>query len=214
MGKRCLLIYSSRTGNTAKVAERFKATFARHGWECEAFKISRDSNLMDPPFDFHNYDFVCVGSGVIMHGPQEEILILLRKQFFGIDPRLLLKASEEGISLNFQPTISSDKPERPVNVHHKIVLTEDSPKAVVFVTYAGNEFGPKEAEPSLQLLQLEIEHLGFKCIGRFCCPGKSGNSPAPQTYHGDIRDRPNERDLLKAEMFIEAKLEEITDRTA
>jgi hypothetical protein len=85
---------------------------------------------------------------------------------------------------------------------------------VVFATYAGNEFGPKEAEPSLMLLELEIEHLGFDCIGRFCCPGKSGNSPTPMAYHGDIRDRPNERDLIKAEMFIEEKLEEITDRTS
>ena len=34
----------------------------------------------------------------------------------------------------------------------------------------------------------------------------------PGTFHGDIRDRPNERDLLKAEMFIEEKLEEIADR--
>jgi hypothetical protein len=35
----------------------------------------------------------------------------------------------------------------------------------------------------------------------------------PTTYHGDIRDRPNEKDLLKAEMFIEEKLEIIADRT-
>ena len=33
------------------------------------------------------------------------------------------------------------------------------------------------------------------------------------TYHGDIRQRPNEKDLLKAEMFIDEKLEEIAERT-
>jgi hypothetical protein len=93
------------------------------------------------------------------------------------------------------------------------VLGPDSKKAIIFVTYAGYEFGPKEAAPALQLLDLEIEHIGFECIGHFCCPGKFINGPTPTTYHGDIRDRPNERDLLKAEMFIEEKLEEITDRT-
>jgi hypothetical protein len=35
----------------------------------------------------------------------------------------------------------------------------------------------------------------------------------PRTFHGDIRGRPDERDLLKAQMFIEEKLEEIADRT-
>jgi menaquinone-dependent protoporphyrinogen IX oxidase len=214
MGKKCLIVCSSRTGNTAKVAARFKTTFERQGWECEAFIISQDSNLMDPPFSFQDYDFVCVGSGVLMHEPQEEILILLRKQFFGIDPRLLTESREKRISINIQSSITTNEKERPLDIHHKIVLREDSKKAVVFATYAGNEFGPKEAEPSLQLLALEIEHLGFKCIGKFCCPGKSGNYPLPHTYHGDIRDRPNEKDLLKAEMFIEEKLEEIADRTA
>jgi hypothetical protein len=48
----------------------------------------------------------------------------------------------------------------------------------------------------------------------FCCPGKFINTPTPETFHGDIRGRPNKRDLLKAEMFIEEKLEEIADRTS
>lgn len=34
----------------------------------------------------------------------------------------------------------------------------------------------------------------------------------PQTFHGDIRDRPNERDLRTAQMFIEEKLEETADQ--
>jgi hypothetical protein len=213
MGNKCLIVFSSRTGNTAKIAQRFKTTFERQGWECDAFKIGMDTDLMNPPFDFQNYDFVCVGSGVIMHGPQEEILILLRKQFFGIDPRILVGSTDERMPIGIQEKYSPNEIKTPVNPHHKIILNDDSGKAVVFVTYAGNEFGPKESEPSLSLLELEIEHLGFKCIGKFCCPGKSGNSPTPTTYHGDIRDRPNEKDLLKAEMFIEEKLEEITDKT-
>jgi len=214
MGKRCLIVYSSRTGNTAKVAQRIKTTFERHGWACESFRISKDSDLMNPPFSFKNYDFVCVGSGVIMHAPQEEILTLIRKQFFGIDPRILLKSADGETPIGIREKYNPAETKTAVNPHHKIVLDDASGKAVVFATYAGNEFGPKEAEPSLMLLELEIEHLGFDCIGRFCCPGKSGNSPTPMAYHGDIRDRPNERDLTKAEMFIEEKLEEITDRTS
>jgi hypothetical protein len=96
--------------------------------------------------------------------------------------------------------------------HAKIVLGPDSPKAVVFITYAGYEFGPKEADPAARLLALELEHIGFQHIGSFCCPGEYVDDPMPRTFHGDIRNRPDERDLLKAQMFIEEKLEEIADR--
>jgi hypothetical protein len=105
-------------------------------------------------------------------------------------------------------------PSAPLNyLHRKIVLGPDSKKSIVFATYAGYEFGPKEAAPAMMLLELEPEHIGFKCIGQFCCPGKFLNDPTPATYHGDIRDRPNEKDLLKAEMFIEERLEQIVDRS-
>ena len=95
---------------------------------------------------------------------------------------------------------------RVIERHRKIVLGPDSKKAVVFITYSGYEFGPKEAKPSMQLLALEVEHLSFKCIGQFCCPGKFLHDPTPRTFHGDIRDRPNEKDLRKAEIFIEKSL--------
>ncbi|HUJ68793.1 MAG TPA: hypothetical protein VLW86_04685, partial [Syntrophorhabdales bacterium] len=78
----------------------------------------------------------------------------------------------------------------------------------------GYEFGPKEAVPAMMILELELEHIGFKCIGHFSCPGRFINDPMPRTFHGDIRDRPNEKDLMKAEMFIEEKLEEIAERPA
>ena len=208
MGNKCLIIYSSFTGNTAKVAARFKNTFERNGWECDMFRIDRKTDIMNPPFDFDNYDFVCVGSGLIMHLPTEEILNVMQRRFFGVDPRILKRNRYE--TPDFQKVVPPEA--RNFNPHGKIILGDDK-KAVVFITYAGYEFGPKEAEPALKLLELEIEHLGFKCIGHFCCPGRFINNPTPGTYHGDIRDRPNEKDLLKAEMFIEEKLEEIADRT-
>jgi len=208
MGKKCLIIYSSLTGNTGKVASRFKSTFEKNGWECDIFKIDRKTDYMNPPFDFNDYDFCCAGSGLIMHLPSEEILNVIQKQFFGIDPNIM-KRNRYGDKLQLEVR-SPDVP-RNFSPHHKIVLSETK-KAVVFITYAGFEFGPKEAKPALELLALEIEHIGFKCIGQFCCPGKFPNDPTPHTYHGDIRNRPDERDLLKAEMFIEEKLEEIADR--
>ena len=215
MDKKCLITYSSFTGNTEKVALRFKKTFENQGWYCDIFKVRKNANdILRPPFDIPRYDFVCAGSGLRAHLPYNEVLNMLRGFRTKMDPRITLGFRDETI-----PYITEPVPEIPPhnkdprNVHRKMILGPDSPKAIVFITYGGYEFGPKEAEPALQLLALEIEHIGFQCIGQFCCPGKFLDDPMPKTFHGDIRDRPNEKDLLKAQLFIEDKLEEIADRS-
>jgi len=216
MAKKCLILYTSYTGHTEKVAKRFKSTFEKNGWECDMFKVRRrEEDIYNPPFDLADYDFLCVGSGVISHLPYSEILTLIRKQIYGIDPRLPHR--DRGESLNYikkpiPKALPPTKDPQVLKAHRKIVLGPDSKKGIVFITYGGYEFGPKEAEPALALLALEMEHLKFQCIGRFCCPGEYLHDPTPRTFHGDIRGRPNEKDLLKAEMFIEEKLEEIADR--
>lgn len=207
MSRKCLIVYSSLSGNTAKVAERFKSTFEKNGWECDTFKIDRKTDFMRPPFNFSDYDFVCVGSGLIMHLPSEEILNVIQKQFFGIDPRIFKKNR-----YGDEPDEEAIKPPKDFKDTHRKITLDGSKKAVIFITYAGYEFGPEEAEPALKLLELEIQHLGFQCIGHFACPGKFLNLPTPESYHGDIRNRPDERDLLRAEFFIEDMLEAIADR--
>ncbi len=212
MGNKCLITYSSNTGNTEKVALRFRETFEKNGWQCDFFKVRKEADdILRPPFDIRSYDFVCAGSGLRAHLPYNEVLNMLRKFRTGADPRFILKFRDETIPYITEPVL--DQRLNTDAVHRKIVLGPDSPKAVVFITYGGYEFGPKEAEPALQLLALELEHIGFQCIGQFCCPGKFLDDPTPRTFHGDIRDRPNEKDFLKARMFIEDKLEEIVERT-
>ncbi|MBN1191849.1 MAG: hypothetical protein JXA46_19010 [Dehalococcoidales bacterium] len=218
MGKTCLITYTSFSGNTEKVALRFKSTFEQQGWNCDLFKVRKNAgDILRPPYDVTKYDFVCAGTGLRAHLPYNEILNMLRGFRIGGDPRIALKNRDETI-----PYITEPMPEiKPVgpganvpSFHRKIVLGPDAKKAVVFATYGGYEFGPKEAEPAMMVLALELEHIGFKCMGRFCCPGKFIDDPMPRTYHGDIRDRPNEKDLLKAQFFIEDILEEIAERPA
>jgi hypothetical protein len=215
MGKKCLVTYSSYTGNTEKVAKRFKDTFENRGWQCDIFKVRKNADdILRPRFDIRAYDFVCIGSGLRAHLPYNEILNMLRGFRTGMDPRITLRFRDETI-----PYISEPVPEIPPHkkdvrkFHAKMVLGPDAPRAVVFITYSGYEFGPREAEPAVQLLALEVEHIGFQFVGQFCCPGKYVDDPMPRTFHGDIRDRPNEKDLLEAQMFIEEKLDEIADRT-
>ncbi len=217
MAKKCLITYTSYTGNTEKVALRIKTTFENQGWQCDIFKVRKKADdILRPPFDVRQYDFLCVGSGLCVHLPYNEVLNMLRGFRLGMDPRIALRNRDETISYITEPMPNVAPPgqnPRVLSFHHKIILTPDSPKAIIFVTYGGYEFGPKEAVPAMELLALEVEHIGFQCIGQFCCPGKFLNNPMPRTFHGDIRGRPNEQDLLKAQMFIEDKLEEIVDRS-
>jgi hypothetical protein len=214
MVKRCLITYSSVTGNTEKVALRFKETFEKRHWQCDFFKVRKQAgDILRPPYDIRKYDFICAGSGLRAHLPYNEVLNMLRGFRTGMDPRITLRFRDETI-----PYITEPVPEIPPHKsakadHKKIVLGPDSPKAVVFITYAGYEFGAKEALPAVQLLALELEHVGFQYIGYFCCPGKYIDDPMPRTFHGDIRDRPNEKDLRKAQMFIEKKLDKLAEPT-
>jgi hypothetical protein len=213
MGKKCLIIYSSYTGNTVKVATRIKSTFEREGWQCDIFKVDKKpEDILDPPYDIREYDFVCAGSGIRAHLPYNEILNVLRRFRLGVDPRIVLRNRGETIPYITGPLPPPPTDERMAARHQKMTLGTESKKCVVFTTYSGCEFGPAEAAPAMMLLALELEHIGFKCVGQFCCPGRYVNHPTPRAYHGDIRERPNERDLLKAQMFIEEKLEEIAEK--
>jgi len=213
---RALILYSSYTGNTEKVAARFKLTFERHSWLCDMQKVrKREEDILDPKFDLASYDFLCVGSGIRSHLPYNEILNLLRRLRLGRDPRVALFFRGETIPYITRPMPPITPPGKDPTLlerHKRIVISPQAPRAVVFATYSGYEFGPKEAEPTLALLELEVEHLGFKCVGRFCCPGRYLDHPTPHTYHGDIRHRPDERDLLRAELFLEQALEEARGR--
>ena len=181
--KKGLIIYQSMSGNTEKVALKFKQVFENKGWKCDVFKIDKNIDVDNLPFDFQDYDFLCAGSGVYAALPGKEV-----------------------VDVMYKTTHRTKKDGKIVRLHRKI--TVGPKKGVVFVTFAGTHIGPKEADPSLSLLELNIEHLRFKCVGRFACPGKIGKKATPGYWYGDIRGRPSERDLLKAEIFLEEILEE------
>lgn len=181
--KRGLILYQSMTGNTEKVARVFEKVFLKKGWECDIFKIDKNITVDNMPFNYDDYDFLCAGYGVYMALPGQGITDLI-----------------------FKYTHHTRRAGKVVRVHRRI--NPGPKKGIVFVTYAGTHLGPKEAEPALSLLDLNIEHLKFKCVGRFSRPGAVGDRPTPGQWFGDITGRPNERDLKKAEIFLEEKLEE------
>lgn len=235
--KKSLIVYASRTSNTAKVAERFKSTLEKNGWQCDMYRVQQNSDPMSFPYNFKDYDLICAGSGIRMHSPYIELLNVLRIPIYGFDPRIMLKQTE-GIQLTdaetkkMQEVMKSGGGRR----HAKIVLGADAKKALSFATYAGYEFGAEEAQPALDWINLELAHLEVKIVGKFCCQGSmimsnplpgqtggdSGNranemaqvnagsrSNQPGASNMNQGSRPNERDLLRAELFIEKILEDI-----
>lgn len=214
MTKKSLVLYASLTGNTEKVAGIFAEVFARNEWECDVFKIDSNIDPANPPFTLADYDFLCVGSPVIGSLPVRDVLNILSKNpssphkgNLGLMCRSLeeIKQNPRGprqfVSIAPKPVVTDEPPLR-------IKFGPGDRKGIVFVSFGGVHLGPKEAVPSLALLESEMEHLRFQCVGKFACPGGMGRA---EGWFKDLHKRPHERDLRKAETFLEEILEEMRD---
>jgi len=250
MVRKSLIIYESMTGNTEKVAFRFKKVFDRMKWDCTILKV--DKNTKNIPFKFDDFDFICVGSPIIAAVPAKNITRIFTM----------------GGGAPSGP--GNGPPAEPRPPRGRVLLTESRKKGIVFVTYAGQMLGPAEAVPALDILELHMKLMERECIGKFSCPGKEwrhdsidkladhykktiediaalvgkykDNPKAAefdslseedrklfenaiddekhtptlnatpkekhQWWHYDVQHRPNERDLLKAEIFLEELLED------
>ena len=245
MARRGLILYASITGNTEKVAMRFKAVFGENGWECDTLKITKHTDIDNLPFRLDDYDLLCAGSPVWSGIPPKEIL----DDHYGVlwCTRLFREGRMPPITEGYGPK-----------------------KGVAFVTYGGTRWGPPEAIPSLDVLTLRMEDARIRCIGKFACAGghtgghghsldklsslkgwsiedtgilvyryiqnpehpdfaelseedrklvaetaaerakelAGPNLDRSHSWHWDIANRPNERDLRKAEIFLEEILDD------
>jgi hypothetical protein len=221
MAQKALVLYSSKTGNTEKVAIRFKETFEGKGWECDIFKVNKKTSPdLAESIDYSKYDFLCVGSYVWGSLPSNEILDVMRH-----NPQSVHFSTAPG-ARRAKGLPEEMPPDAPKSLDDAAVMMADIPRSlyekqnhccvipgprrgIAFCTYSGAHRGPKEAEPALAMLDLEMEHLQlFRCIGRFACPGKQFNFSTPEMWHGDLLHRPDERDLMKAQIWLEEKIEQ------
>ena len=77
--QKSLILYQTMTGNTEKVVLRFKKVFEKKGWKCDIFKVDKDTDVDNLPFDFKDYDFLCAGSGVYAALPGKELVDVMFK---------------------------------------------------------------------------------------------------------------------------------------
>ena len=250
MAKKALIVYASITGNTEKVAMRFKQVIAKKGspwgdWECDTYKVTKHSDRKNPPYHLDDYDLFLVGAPI----------------WSGIPP-LYLYDDHLGSLLSIITPKGEPRPRRGQGWSNK--------KGIVFLTYGGTGQGPLETWPAFGVLEHEgMERWGIKCIGKFACAGGLWDEPAAdrvaarfnwmvgeaadaiarykanpnaaefadlsaedkklfadaatdtrefkvgterrasgRSWHWDIKHRPSDRDLLKAEIFMEEILED------
>ena len=208
--KKSLVMYASHTNNTAKVAERFKSTLQRNGWQCDICKIEKDGDPLAFPYKIADYDLVCAGSGINLHTPYPELIAVIRIPRYGYDPLKAVNPVPGNQPADNKTNNMSTGKGAPT--HGKIVFGPDSKKCISFATFGGLEFGPWEAQPALDWINVEMAHLSIEPVGTFCCPGRFLPHDVPAGYYNDLTTRPNEKDLMRTELFIEEILEAIAYR--
>lgn len=260
--RKALVVYASVTGNTEKVAKRFKQVFEKKDrawgdWTCDIFKVKKNTYKEDIPYSIMDYDFICVGGPI----------------WAGIPPLYLFDDHVGAIAKMMRPpNMGPGGPPAggPPDGEPMPNPFDNKRKSVVFVTYGGQGAGPAEAIASLEVLSL---YSGGKVAGKFACCGGMWDEPPidmvaarfgmmvgdatvlvdcyradpndPQfadyseedrkvmakavkqtekfktglddarrihpmmrSWHYDYENRPTERDLLKAEIFLEEILED------
>ena len=162
---RALVLYWSAGGNTAKVA----------GAIAEALEgADVDTTLLPTTdaaeVDFYAYDLVCLGCPSYSYHPPEPVVkfMLAKRREYADQGRVKLAA----------PAVPG-----------KYALT--------FCTYSGPHTGVREAIPVTLYLGQHFEHLGFAVVDELHVVGEMHGSEETNTLGrlGDIRGRPNERDL-------------------
>ena len=123
-------------------------------------------DILRPPYNIRQYNFVCTGSGLRVHMPYHKIMNMLRRFRTETDPRFALSKRDETIPYIGTNVGTADGRQAGVDPQENSPGTR-RPRAIVFITYAGYDFGPGEAEPAASLMALELEHIGFQYLGMF-----------------------------------------------
>jgi hypothetical protein len=123
----------------------------------------------DLEVDYSEYDLILLGAPSYQWLPPDEVVAFLKRQH------------------RRKVTVLPSAPELPGRF------------AVVFCTFGGPDTGYREAVPCLKYLGQFLEHAGFRVVdewavvGQFHDPGRAELNV--QGRLGDIRGRPDERDL-------------------
>ena len=176
---RALILYSSMTGNTEKIAVAMKEALEHYCFQVDLMKITSKLNI---PRDFSSYDLVCLGSLIIAGSPTKVVSNKLslgggagaptgdpadRDKKLHADMDFSSMLSNDGkIGDGGNTPVAATYPggPSPRGIYH--------PLGVVFTTYGGGFYGSNEASATLELLKLYLEVQNVTVVGKFACCGK------------------------------------------
>ena len=164
--RKALIVYASITGNTEKVAMRFKQTIEKKGqpwgdWVCDTFKVKKKTYQEKVPYNLEDYDLFIVGAPIWAGTPP---LYLFDDHLGALGKFIMPKAFLEG---------RQGGPGEGGPVMTRGPITK---KGIVFVTYGGQGEGPSETQAALACLEIRLENH-TKVIGKFACCGKQQEEP-------------------------------------
>lgn len=144
--RKAIVMYSSITGNTEKVARVFADTLSSYNFSVALEKIHPARDYKKEPVYFDGCDLLCIGAPVIAALPYKEMSSVV---------------GWSGKHVEFYKG-ARPNPSDP----HPLRL------GVAFATFGGTVSGPREALPTLALEKEYLSLYGFTPVGEFACPGK------------------------------------------
>ena len=149
----------------------------------EIVKIEKGTSV-----ELYNYELVFLGSPVHAFLPAEPVIKFIHSQ-------LDIHRKQEDI-IPCSPVIPGKY-------------------AVCYCTFSGPHTGIREAVPAVKYMEQFFEHLRFSVLDEWYIPGEFRNKDILSTKGvlGDIRKRPDEKDLLNIERKLKNLLKKIKNST-
>ena len=206
---RALILYSSITGNTERIAQCFKETLEHYRFSVDLLKIT---SKLEISRDFSDYDLVCLGSPIIAGSPTKVVMRKLSLGGSGSQPTGDTLPENAGPAGGPPPDMPGGPPPMPpmgngpgTGDNTPLAATYAGgppphgiyqPLGLVFTTYGGGFYGSNEAMATLETLKLYLEVQNAVVVGKFACCGKE-TGPAglidgeiPRTFGGVELDPP------------------------
>jgi flavodoxin len=178
-GLKTLILYWSATGNTEKVAGTIKDALVREGITPAVKKIADAAGE-----ELFDYDLIFIGTPSYSFQPPEPVQKFLKA-------KMDLHRDRGDIKLG-APVIPGKN-------------------VVIFCTYSGPHTGVREATPVGEYVGQFFEHIGFNVAGKWYTVGEFHGREEFSTKGrlGDIRGRPNRKDLAEIEKNVSALIKSV-----
>jgi flavodoxin len=174
-----LILYWSATGNTEKVTNTIRDTLVREGVKPTVKKVAEAAAE-----ELYDYDLIFLGAPSYSFQPPEPVLRFVKDK--------MKLHSERGDIKIGAPRIAGKT-------------------AVVFCTYSGPHTGISEATPAGDYMGQFFEHLGCEVAAKWSIVGEFHGREELSTKGrlGDIRGRPNQKDLAEVEKNVSTLVKSI-----